>query len=750
MMQPHSHKNRRIQAITHAVTLALGLSITSAFAPAWAGNEIKDIDVTLLQDGSTQVRFIMAAPLQTVPSNFVIDQPARIALDFPETSVAPDKKLRPINLGNVQDLRFAESLGRARAIISLDHSTPYDLKLDGNDVLLAIKSSDAAANVASPVTVTEAGVNVDTPAASAPTTKQAAATPLPQVDFRMGAKGEGRLMVNMASADAPMNMKTEGKRLIIDLPSTRLKEEQYDVSDFATPARMVTVENKGQGSRLTVENDVAFENMAYQVGKQLVVEIRPIPAPNANQPGLGPKTFTGERLTLKFQDIEVRPLLQLLADFTNNNIVVSDSVQGRISLRLDNVPWDQALDLILTTKGLAMRKNGNVMFIAPTAEIAAQEKAQLDLIRQNETLAPLVSDIIQINYARAQDIAKLLKPTATTGGAVSALGGAPASSQSNGFLSPRGTITVDDRTNTLLVNDIPDSLERMRALVKKLDSPIKQVLIETRIVIATDNFSRELGVKWGITGVNTGSNGTTVYSGNNTATNQMLSNIVGGNVPGNIIGGPAPGFSAVQANRYNVNLPVTNPMGTLGLSILGSNVLVDMEISAMQAEGQGEIISSPRVLTANGQAAYIKQGKEIPYQEASSSGATTTSFKEAVLMTQVTPQITPNNNVIMDIKVQKDEPDWTRAVNGVPPLDKREVNTKVQVANGETVVLGGIYEISNINELDKIPFLGDIPWGIGRALFSKTIKNNTKFELLIFVTPRIVENGMMAEVQQQQ
>lgn len=742
MMQPHTPKNRRIQAMTHAVTLALGLSITSAFAPAWAGNEIKDINVDLLQDGSTQVRFIMASPLQAVPSNFVIDQPPRIALDFPETSVAPGKKLHPINLGNVQDLRFAESQGRARAIISLDHSTPYNLKLDGNDVLLAIKSSDAAFSAESPVGVTEAGIMTDT-SNSAPNTQQAAAVPVSQVDFRLGAKGEGRLLVNMPSADAPMNMKTEGKRLIIDLPSTRLKEEKYDVSDFATPARLVTVENKGQGSRVVVENNVAFENMAYQVGKQLVVEIRPVPAPNANQPGLGPKTFTGERLTLKFQDIEVRPLLQLLADFTNNNIVVSDSVQGRMSLRLDNVPWDQALDLILTTKGLAMRKNGNVMFIAPTAEIAAQEKAQLDLIRQNQTLTPLVSDIIQINYARAQDIAKLLKPTGATGGA---LGGAPSSGQSSGFLSPRGTITVDDRTNTLLVNDIPDSLVSMRELVKKLDTPIKQVLIETRIVIATDNFARELGVKWGVTGVNSGSNGTTVYSGNNIGTNQMLSNIVDGKITGNMVNATAPGFSSTPANRYNINLPVTDPMGTLGLSILGSNVLVDMEISAMQSEGLGEIISSPRVLTANGQAAYIKQGKEIPYQEASSSGATTTSFKEAVLMTTVTPQITPNNNVIMDIKVQKDEPDWTRSVNGVPPLDKREVNTKVQVKNGETVVLGGIYEISNVNQLDKIPFLGDIPW-IGRALFSKTLKNTQKFELLIFVTPRIVENGMMAEVQ---
>lgn len=740
MTQPTSPKNR----LTQAIALALGLSLSTA----WAANEIKDINVNLLPDGSTQVRFVMAEPMQTAPSNFVIEEPARIALDFPDTHFDTANKLRTIDIGNVRDLRFAEAQGRARAIISLDHSTPYNLSVEGNDVVLAIQNIDAGNALPTPVDVTEQGTE---PTANAPVAKQTV-TAVPQVDFRQGVKGEGRLLVNMPTANAPMNIKTEGKRLVVDFPNTRLKEEQYDVSDFATPAQIVTVENQGQGSRLIVQNSVAFENLAYQVGNQLTIEIRPVAAPNANQNNpLAPKNFTGERLTLKFQDIEVRPLLQLLADFTNQNIVVSDTVTGRMSLRLDNVPWDQALDLILTTRGLAMRKNGNIMFIAPIAEIAAQEKARLDLIRQNETLAPLISDFIQINYARAQDIAKLLKPTGSTGGGnVGALGGSPTTGASNnGFLSPRGTITIDDRTNTLLVNDIADNIERIRDLVNKLDSPIKQVLIETRIVIATDNFSRELGVRWGVTGVNTGTNGTTVYSGNNTGTNQMLSNMTNGVIPGNMTPGssPAPGFPSLPTNRYNVNLPtVANPMGALGLSILGSNVLVDMEISAMQAEGQGEIISSPRVLTANGQPAYIKQGKEIPYQEASSSGATTTSFKEAVLQTIVTPQITPNNHVIMDIKVQKDEPDWTRSVNGVPPLDKREVNTKVQVNNGETVVLGGIYEISDVNQIDKIPFLGDLPW-IGKALFSKTLKKHQKFELLIFVTPRIVENGMMTEVQ---
>ncbi|MDM7323192.1 MAG: type IV pilus secretin PilQ family protein, partial [Gammaproteobacteria bacterium] len=476
---------------------------------------------------------------------------------------------------------------------------------------------------------------------------------------------------------------------------------------------------------------------------QLTVEVRPLPK---EQPptaaGLGPKEYKGERLTLKFQDIEIRPLLQLLADFTGNNIVVSDSVQGRMSLRLENVPWDQAMDLILTTKGLSQRKNGNVIFVAPTAEIAAREKAEMEARKQTEDLAPLISDFMQVNYAKAADSARLLHPTyrpAGAGGAAptpAAPTGGTAAARTRGFLAPRGTLTVDERTNTLLINDTPESLDKIRDLVKKLDTPIKQVLIESRIVIATDDFARELGLKWGVTG-SFNNNGTPIFlSGNTTGTAGMVNNYAAGN---------APGVPALD-NRFNVNMPAgsfaSKPVtGGLGLAVLGSNVLVDLELQALQVEGKGEIISSPRVITANGQKAVIKQGKEIPYLQQTSSGATNIAFKEAVLATDVTPQITPNNNVILDIKVQKDEPDFTRSINGVPPIDKREVETKVQVKNGETVVLGGIYEISSADQINKIPFLGDLP--ILGHLFKTNGTKNNKFELIIFVTPRIIENGVM-------
>ncbi|MGK0673163.1 MAG: type IV pilus secretin PilQ [Halothiobacillaceae bacterium] len=708
MKQTTMYKHRLAQAI--ALTLGLG------FHAAWAENIIQGLNVSPSPEGGMQLRFTLAEPLQTPPTHFSVEQPARIALDFQDTKLGLDNRFHSIASGAVNDVRFAEAGGRTRAVIGLKEATPYEVKTEGNDVILAIQPEGRQASM------------------------EAAGTPQPltdtvdaaEVDFRRGSQGEGRLIVKLNRPNVPMTMNTEGRRLIIDLPQTRLTAQQYDVADFATPVSKVSVQQRGMGSRLIVETNAPFDKLAYQTDNQLTVEVRPLPKEQPATTGLGPKTYSGERLTLKFQDIEIRPLLQLLADFTGNNIVVSDSVQGRMSLRLENVPWDQAMDLILTTKGLSQRKNGNVIFVAPTAEIAAREKAEMEARQQTEDLTPLVSEFIQINYAKAADIAKLLRPAAAPAA------GTPGTSAARplGFLSPRGTLTVDDRTNTLLINDTPESLDKIRELVKKLDTPIKQVLIESRIVIATDDFARELGLKWGVTGAFNTSSNPVFLSGNAAGTAGMVDNYAGGNAPG------VPSLD----NRFNVNMPAgsfsSKPVtGSLGLAVLGSNVLVDLELQALQVEGKGEIVSSPRVITANGQKATIKQGKEIPYLQQTSSGATNIAFKEAVLATDVTPQITPNNHVIMDIKVQKDEPDWTRSVNGVPPIDKREVETKVQVKNGETVVLGGIYEISSTDQINKIPFLGDLPV-LGHLFKTNGIKNN-KFELIIFVTPRIIENGVM-------
>lgn len=703
-----TQKHRLATAI--ALTLGLGLS------QAWAENAIQGMNVTTEADGSMHIRFSMSEAPKAVPANFSIEQPARIALDFQDTTVQMDKRLQTIESGPVHDVRFAEAQGRTRAVISLKQNSAYDVRVSGQEVILSIQPQGVAP-------AAQAGTSNDAPA------PQQAAQGEAQIDFRRGAQGEGRLLVSLPAPNVPMTMNAEAKRLIIDLPQTRLTEQKYDVGDFGTPARQVTVQRRGAGSRLIIETSDPFEKLAYQADNQLTVEIRPLPKAEATAL-LGPKEYKGERLTLKFQDIEIRPLLQLLADFTGNNIVVSDSVQGRMSLRLENVPWDQAMDLILSTKGLSQRKNGNVIFIAPTAEIAAREKVELEAQRQTQELAPLVSEFMQVNYAKASDIALLLRPvgaaaTAATPGAIV---------RPTGFLSPRGTITVDDRTNTLLINDTPDSLEKIRDLVKKLDTQIKQVLIETRIVIATDNFAKELGVRWGVTGVSRNGSDAAVITGSGAGSDSMINNIGAGLAPG----------LPLQGDRYNINLPMTDPTraGGLALAVLGSNVLIDLELKALQTEGKGEIVSSPRVLTANGQKASIKQGQKIPYSEASSSGATTTKFIDAVLAAEVTPQITPNNNVIMDINVKKDEPDWSRvSPTGAPAINNREVNTKVQVRNGETVVLGGIYEVSSAESVDKIPFFGDLPY-LGN-LFKSRNSTSTKVELIIFVTPRIVENGVM-------
>lgn len=707
------------------MALALGLGLNAA----WAENIIQDMNVVNTPDGSMQIRFTMAEPPKAAPTHFSIEQPARIALDFQDTKLGLDKRFQAIESGAVNDVRFAEAGGRTRAVISLKGYTAYDVKTEGQAIILTLRPDHRPANM-----------EAASPQPQADTIDTA------EVDFRRGSQGEGRLIVNLARPNVPMTMKAEGRRLIVDLPQTRLTAQQYDVADFATPVSKVSVQPQGTGSRLVIDTSAPFDKLAYQADNQLTVEVRPLPKEQpATAAGLGPKEYKGERLTLKFQDIEIRPLLQLLADFTGNNIVVSDSVQGRMSLRLENVPWDQAMDLILTTKGLSQRKNGNVIFVAPTAEIAAREKAEMEARKQTEDLTSLVSEFMQVNYAKAADIARLLNPYYRPAGATGAPMPAPvptgttAAARPLGFLSPRGTLTVDERTNTLLINDTPESLDKIRDLVKKLDTPIKQVLIESRIVIATDNFSRELGLKWGVTGAFNGKGDPIFLSGNATGTAGMVNNYAAGSAPG----------VPTLDNRFNVNMPAGSftgkPVtGGLGLAVLGSNVLLDLELQALQVEGKGEIVSSPRVLTANGQKAIIEQGQEIPYTvQGSANTPPTTNFKDAVLSTEVTPQITPNNTVIMDIKVKKDEADWARVnpVTGNPPLNKRQIETKVQVKNGETVVLGGIYEISSTDQLQKIPFLGDLP--ILGNLFKTNGAMNNKFELIIFVTPRIVENGVM-------
>ena len=709
---------KKSSSLSTGMRRGIGL-LAIAMAPSLAlAGDLNTITYDRTAEGQVRVHFTLSEPLSGEPGSFKIDNPARVAIDLPDVENKTGSRNTQIGLGAVNSVMLAESGGKTRAVFNLDGSVPYSLDREGNRVTVTFDEVREATTTASGLAVTSKG--------SSDTTNMDAGQP---IDFRRTPEGAGRLLLDVGGTDAALDIRRQGSQLILNLPDTRLEAGRYNVNDFATPVETVDVRPAGTGSRVTLRISDAGEHLAYQTGDRLVVEVQPRPEEEKGR-GLGKKEYSGERLSLKFQDIEVRPLLQLIADFTGNNIVVSDSVQGSISLRLENVPWDQALDLIMTTKGLSARKNGNVIYVAPTNEIAARDKAELAAREQAKQLAPLITDIVQINYAKAGDIADLVRRSSSTG-----KGGSDKGESEGNFLSQRGSITVDARTNNLIVTDTAEALDRVRGLIEQIDKPVKQVLIETRIVIATDNFSRELGVRWGLSaGFNR--SGSTVGLGGGTAPEYTN----GGGGAGILPNPLASGNSTVDVNNdeFMINTPISgDPTGSLGLAILGSNVLLNLELQAMQSEGMGKIVSNPKVITTNGHEATISQGMEIPYQEQTGQGNTSVSFKEAVLKTTVTPQITPNDNVILDIQVQKDEADFTRQVLGVPPINTREVQTKVQVQNGQTVVLGGIYEFENTSQLNKVPFFGDLP-GLGN-LFKSRLNDNSRFELLIFVTPKIVD-----------
>ena len=535
------------------------------------------------------------------------------------------------------------------------------------------------------------------------------------VDFRRGENGEGRIIVMLSDPSIPVDLKQEGGKVIVDFYRTQLPESlerRLDVLDFATPVKSIDTYAKGDNVHMVITPMGEYDYLAYQSDNQFTIEVSEITKEEAEAKKKDEQGYSGEKLSLNFQDIEVRSVLQLLADFTGINIVVSDTVGGSLTLRLKNVPWDQALDIILKTKGLGMRQTGNVMLVAPSEEIAAREKLELEAKKQIKELEPLYSEFIQINYAKAADIAKLLKSKETT------------------LISDRGKATTDERTNTLLVQDVASNLVEVRKLVALLDVPVRQVLIESRVVVANDNFTKDLGVKFGL------SKRTTDEA--NFTDRDFL--VAGGAQRGGVdVNGNYTGFEVDGAEGLLVELPVIGATSSIGLAVgkLGNHLLT-LELTAMEAEGEGEVISSPRVLTSNQKAAFIKSGVEIPYQEATSSGATNVSFKDAVLQLQVTPQITPDDRIIMDLQVNKDS--VGQVYEGVPSIDTNTISTQVLVDNGETLVLGGIYEQERAHRIDKTPFFGDLPlidW-----LFKKELHQDDKKELLIFVTPKIVKEEL--------
>src|SRR6202453_1793689 len=693
----------------------VALTAISLTARAADPVQLQSINVQTLSGQQVQLKLHMSGPAPE-PLPFTIDKPARIAFDLPNTTLALASRRFDVRSGGVDTVLAAEANGRARLVVNVDNLMPYTTKVDGNDIIVTL-GQQPGADVGKPAAA-RASVASTNPGERAIRT----------IDFRRGSDGTGRVIVQLTDPRTPVNVRQEGQQIVVDFAGTAMPKNlmrRYDVQDFATPVQTVDAVRVDGSSRLVISSQGDFEQLAYQSDNQYTVEIKPSSKRPAGAEDK--KEYTGERLTLNFQDIDVRSVLQLLADTSGQNIVVSDSVTGNLTLRLQNVPWDQALDIVLRTKGLDKRRQDNVIIIGPTAELAAREKAELAAHKEVQELSPTHTEFLQVNYAKVGDLAKLIKPT----------GGASAN---NSMLSPRGSLSIDERTNTLLVQDTSDKLADIRRLVQILDVPVKQVLIEARIVIVSDTFERDLGARLGITGFTTAGAGSLIsVSGTNVGTDTITQSVLPsatGVAPTGVVQLPA------LDNRYQVNLPAANTNGSIGLSVLSGKHLLDLELTAAQNEGKSETIASPRVITANQKQATIMQGVEIPYQESASSGATTTQFKNAVLSLKVTPLITPDNRVILDLDVSDDTvgQQVTSATGGsVPSIDTRQIQTQVLVGDGQTVVLGGILETTKSYAANKVPWLGDIPI-LGNLFKSTTnIKNNT--ELLIFITPKILREG---------
>ncbi|MCG6939165.1 MAG: type IV pilus secretin PilQ [Gammaproteobacteria bacterium] len=693
-------------------------------------NVIQDIQYSTLPGNRVQIN-IGLSQHAVKPLSFTINDPARIAFDFDNTGSKLPKRPQPIGIGIAQSVTTISTKSKTRVILNLSEVVPYQVTTQGNNVLITLDSEATGA----------AFEDISTPVGAVAGKPRFSDTirGIDNIDFRRGEQGEGRVVIHLTEPNIPVDISEEFGKVVVRFIGIKLPErlrETLDVLDFATPVKSISSFEEDDKVRIEIEPvNSNFEHVAYQANNIFTIELKPISKEELEEVKKEKFGYTGERLSLNFQDIPVRAVLQLIADFTSLNVVVSDSVDGNLTLRLKNVPWDQALDIILKAKGLSKRESGNVLLIAPSEEIAAQEKIDLEAQQSITELAPIRTAFFSINFAKVSELAALFSGESVEGadtenGAGSAVGG---------ILSSRGSVIVDQRTNTLIVKDTEDVISEIRRTLKKLDIPIRQVMISSRIVIATDEFTRELGSRFGVTSTSVDGNNfgatTGTFAGADTIASSGINNIATG-------GGPKPftipsGVDA--ADRLNVNLATSGAAaGSLAFAVLTGSTLIDLEISALQAENEGEVISSPRVVTADRHSANIEQGVEIPYLTASSSGATTVEFKKAVLSIEVTPQITPDDRVIMDLRVNNDT--VGDIFSGIPSIDTREVNTQVLVNNGDTVVLGGIYEQVTRDETDKVPFLGDIPL-IG-YLFRHTLKSDERRELLVFVTPKILKDAL--------
>ncbi|WP_166647516.1 MULTISPECIES: type IV pilus secretin PilQ [Pseudomonas syringae group] len=678
----------------------IGASLCIAMlSPVVQAANLKTLDVAALPGDRVELKLSFDGPVPA-PRGYTTAQPARIALDLPGVTSQLATKSRELGTGNARSVVVVQAQDRTRVIINLTTLSPYSSRVDGNNLFVVIGQGAAAAQASQPSTAMGAArvaVPPPTPASARPFVP-AGAKAIRNIDFQRGELGEGNVVIDLSNANIAPDIQEQGGKIRVDFAKTMLPEPlrvRLDVKDFATPVQFVSASAAGDKASILIEPSGAFDYSAFQTENKLTISVRPLTHEDMDRRAADKPVYTGEKLSLNFQDIDVRSVLQLIADFTNLNLVASDTVQGGITLRLQNVPWDQALDLVLKTKGLDKRKVGSVLLVAPADEIAARERQELESLKQIAELAPLRRELLQVNYAKAADIAKLFQSVTS------------AESKAD----ERGSITVDDRTNNIIAYQTQDRLDELRRIVSQLDIPVRQVMIEARIVEANVDYDKELGVRWG---------GATNTSGNS-----------------NWSTGTAAGGSTANSSTF-VDMGAANATSGIGLGFLTNNTMLDLELTAMEKTGNGEIVSQPKVVTSDKETAKILKGTEVPYQESSSSGATTVSFKEASLSLEVTPQITPDNRIIMEVKVTKDEPDYVNAVLGVPPIKKNEVNAKVLISDGETIVIGGVFSNTQSKSVDKVPFLGDVPY-LGR-LFRRDVVSESKSELLVFLTPRIMNN----------
>ena len=689
--------------------------MVGVFSAAYADPQIEAVSSSI-QGGVDVVRIDFSEPLKTVPAGFAVQSPARIALDFPGVGNGMGRTNVGINQGNVKGVNVVQANDRTRVVLNLKRATPYKSVIDGNSLLVSLApASEAASSEKGGSTVFSESRNTSV-------------APLKNIDFRRGVENAGRIVIDLDSNQVGVDIRQQGDKLVVEFLKTSLPEglrRKLDVSDFGTPVQMISAVQSGDRVRMTIEPKGQWEHSAYQSDNQLVVEIRQQKNDDGKLAQGG--GYRGEKLSLNFQNIEVRSLLQVIADFTNFNVVTSDSVAGNVTLRLKDVPWDQALDIILQAKGLGMKKNGNVLQIAPKDELAAKEKAELEAQAAIQDLEPLRTQSFQLNYAKAADIAEqLTRSSGIQGGNTSRI------------LSNRGSVIAEPRTNQIFVSDIPSRLAQVQEMIAKLDVAVRQVLIEARIVEASDSFGRSLGVKLGgsdLRGVRGGDPGYRVRGSNRVALGGSYNAVSAttGEGESSMLNTSTTQFLNLPASAVDGNAPATF---ALSLFSAAANRFLNLELSAMEADGQGKVVSSPRVVTANQVKAIIEQGTEFAYQESAQNGATSVQFKKAVLSLEVTPQITPEGSIILDLAVNKDSPGTV--VAGAMSIDTKRVKTQVLVENGGTVVIGGIFELTEKDSVAKVPLLGDIP--VVGNLFKNRTRSSRKEEILVFITPKIISD----------